>query len=307
MLALLAGTIVSGAVAAGPPEPASRPSPAAETAPATEPAPDPEPPAAVGDGDGDGESTPVRLAIAGDTGTAGAGERATADRMARNGQADPYDALVLLGDLVYDSGEAALVGKTVLSPFAEVIAGGAELVPVLGNHDYRSGEQDEILKALGREEPWYVARIGKLRIVVLDSNRVGEKAQTAWLRATLAEPVAEGTWTIAAMHHPAFSAGHHGSDAAVREAWAPLFAEFGVGLVLAGHDHDYQRSLTQDGVTYVVSGAGATLRPTGREEFTAVSSSTLHYLELVVTDDRIEGEAIGATGAVIDAFTIRRP
>lgn len=226
--------------------------------------------------------------------------------MAENGRANPYDALVLLGDLVYDRGEAALVGTAVLSPFAEVISGGAELVPVLGNHDYLSGEQDEILAALGRAEPWYVTRIGRVRIIVLDSNRVDEKAQTAWLRATLAEPVTEDTWTIAAMHHPAFSAGHHGSDAAVREAWAPLFAEFGVPLVLAGHDHDYQRSLPRNGVTYVVSGAGATLRPTGREEFTAVSSSTLHYLELVATDDRIEGEAVGATGAVIDSFTIRR-
>ena len=82
----------------------------------------------------------------------------------------------------------------------------------------------------------------------------------------------------------------------VREAWSPLFAEFDVPLVLAGHDHDYQRSRPQDGVTYVVSGGGAKLRPTGREDFTAVSDSVLHYLDLLFYDDRIVGRAVDHSG-----------
>ena len=101
--------------------------------------------------------------------------------------------------------------------------------------------------------------------------------------------------------------GDHGSDLAVREAWSPLFVRAKVPLVLAGHDHDYQRSNPQDGVTYVVSGGGAKLRDTGRESFTAVSQSVLHYVDLLVYPDRLVGRAIDQEGDLIDRWTIRRP
>jgi 3',5'-cyclic AMP phosphodiesterase CpdA len=247
----------------------------------------------------------VRLAVAGDTGTGGPAQLATARRMVAESRAMPYDALLLLGDMIYEDGDAELVDDRVLDPFGPLLEDGTELLPALGNHDYESGEQRKILTALDRKSSWYVERVGPVRVLVLDSNRVKEAAQTEWLSDQLATPQAAGTWTIASMHHPAFSAGHHGSDADVQRVWAPLFAEYEVPLVLAGHDHDYQRSLPQDGVTYVVSGAGAKLRKTGHEDFTAVSTSTLHFLDLLVYDSRIVGRAIDHQGRLLDIFTVR--
>lgn len=248
----------------------------------------------------------TRLAVAGDTGTGADAQYSTARAMAAQAASHAYDGLLLLGDLIYEDGDAALVEEVITDPFAPVLDAGAELLPVLGNHDYRSGEQDQIMTALGRDGSWYVDHLGTLRIVALDSNRVDDPDQTRWLREVLAEPQPAGTWTVAAMHHPAYSAGHHGSDLAVRRTWGPLFAEAGVPLVLAGHDHDYQRATPQDGVTYVVSGAGAKRRPVGREEFTAVSASTLHYLDLLVYDDRLVGRAIDQSGRLVDLFTLSR-
>ena len=248
----------------------------------------------------------VRIAVAGDTGTGDSAQRATVRRIVADGRGDPHDALLLLGDLVYEDGDADLTDERVTDPFAPVTDAGAELLPVLGNHDYVSDEEDEIFAALGRPDPWYVEDVGSVRVVALDSNRVDDEDQTAWLRDTLAEPEPPDTWTIVAMHHPAYSAGEHGSDLAVREAWSPLFAQYDVPLVLAGHDHDYQRSRPQDGVTYVVSGGGAKLRPTGHEEFTAVSASVLHYLDLLFYDDRMVGRAIDQAGHLVDSFTIAR-
>lgn len=247
----------------------------------------------------------VRIAVAGDTGTGDAAERSTAQRMLVQGRKDPYDGLLLLGDLIYDDGDADLVDRVVAQPFAPIVDGGAELIPVLGNHDYMSDQQTEILDSLGRQSPWYVARVGSVRVVV-DSNRVGDPEQTRWLRDILAEPQQEGEWTIVGMHHPAYSAGFHGSDLAVRQAWSQMFKDADVPLVLAGHDHDYQRSVPQDGVIYVVSGAGAKLRPTGQEEFTAVSASRLHFLDLLFYDDRLVGRAIDQSGRLVDTFTITR-
>lgn len=50
-----------------------------------------------------------------------------------------------------------------------------------------------------------------------------------------------------------------------------MFERYGVDLVLSGHDHDYQRDWLISGVTYLVSGAGAKIRPTETASFTAVS------------------------------------
>ena len=248
----------------------------------------------------------ARLAIAGDTGTGDAAQRATAAIMVAEGREHPFDALILLGDLIYEDGDARLTRSVVIEPFQDLLDPGAELIPVLGNHDYDSGEQLYILRQLGRQQPWYVEWVGPVRVVVLDSNRVEDHAQTQWLRSTLAEPVPRGTWTIAALHHPPYSAGYHGSEMTVRKAWSDIFAQADVPLVLAGHDHDYQRSTPQDGVTYVVSGAGAKLRPTGEDDFTVVSASILHFLDLLVDERRLVGRAIDQSGRLVDEFAIER-
>lgn len=252
----------------------------------------------------------VRVAIAGDPGTADAAARRTAAAIDEQETAREFDALLLLGDLIYETGDPGLVGPAVTEPFAGVLDTGTQLVPLLGNHDVKQGAQQEILAALGRSRSWYEQRIGPLRLVVLDSTRADDPAQTAWLEAVLAAPSASAEWTVVAMHHPAFSAGYHGADADVldlRSRWAPLFAHYRVPLVLAGHDHDYQRSLPQDGVTYVVSGAAAKLRPTGSQPFTAVSASTRHFVDLLVYPDRLELRAVNQDGRLVDTATINRP
>lgn len=108
------------------------------------------------------------------------------------------------------------------------------------------------------------------------------------------------------MHRPAYSAGRHGSNQDVREAWSALFARYDVPLVMAGHDHDYERSTPQDGVVYVVSGGGAKLRPAGRQDFTAVSASTLHYVDMLAYDDRLVVRGIDQQGLLVDEFSITR-
>lgn len=247
----------------------------------------------------------ARIAVAGDTGTGDANEKATAEQMTKQAnRAGPYNGLLLLGDLVYEDGDAELVDQTVTQPFADLLDNGTTLVPVLGNHDYQSNEQEEIMAALGRHRSWYVQHIGPVRIIVLDTERTADPRQTQWLRKTLATRVEPGTWTIVATHKPAYSAGQHGSDENVQAQWAPLFAEYDVPLVVSGHDHDYQRSKPIDGVTYVVSGAGAKVRATGRADFTAVSASTRHYLDILVYKQRILVRAIDQAGALIDTFTI---
>jgi 3',5'-cyclic AMP phosphodiesterase CpdA len=106
------------------------------------------------------------------------------------------------------------------------------------------------------------------------------------------------------LHHPPYSGGYHGSDLTARAQFSPLFAEFGVDLVLSGHDHDYQRTSPIDGVTYVVTGAAAKLRPTDLAEFTAAAWSTNSFVDLAVYDDHIELRAIDQAGRIFDQVSI---
>ena len=137
----------------------------------------------------DGRHT-VRIAVAGDTGTGDEAQRATVRRIVEDGRGDPHDALLLLGDLIYDDGDADLTDELVTDAFAPVTDAGAELIPVLGNHDYESGEEDEIFEP-GRPDRWYVDRVEPVRVVVLDSNEVDDEQQTDWLRGAPGGTAAE--------------------------------------------------------------------------------------------------------------------
>lgn len=248
----------------------------------------------------------TRLAIAGDTGTgAGSAIEATVQQMLAQDDNYGYDALVLLGDLIYPEGDAAQVPSRISGVFEPLTQRGARLLPVLGNHDYMSDEEEQILDQLGRSTSWYSETIGIVRVVVLDTERVDDPDQRAWLEDTLSAP-SEASWTIVAMHKPAYSAGYHGSDESIQQTWVPLVEQYDVPLVLAGHDHDYQRSTPVDGVTYVVYGGAGTLRPTGREDFTEMNASVRHFLDLGASPTALTGRAIDQRGGHLDEFTLHR-
>ena len=165
---------------------------------------------------------------------------------------------------------------------------------MLGNHDVRDGNADGQIKALAVPGRWYSRRMGDLLFIGLDSTMTGSSDQVKWLETTLAE--ARARWIVVAAHHPPYSAGMHGSHGASRDAFVPLYEKYGVDLVFAGHDHDYQRSEAINDVTYVVSGGGAKTRPTSRSWFTQSSWSVLHFLDVAVYEDRMKVLAVSASG-----------
>ena len=250
-----------------------------------------------------GERQPlVRLAVVGDVGTGSEAAYRTAGAITEAGRVRPFDGLILLGDNVYPDGNPRRLPYAVFWPFRPLLDAGTRLLPVLGNHDVQAGYGEAQLRALGMPGRWYAVRLGELLVVALDSNRPDDRSQLAWIERILER--SDARWTIAILHHPPYSAGWHGSDERAREAFAPLFERYGVQLVLAGHDHDYQRSRPLEGVTYVVSGAAAKTRPTSHAPFTDAAWSALHYLEIDVWADRIELRAVSQDGLVFDEATI---
>jgi 3',5'-cyclic AMP phosphodiesterase CpdA len=240
-----------------------------------------------------------RIAVAGDVGYAN-------DRVARTAtaivKAGPYDALLLLGDNVYPSGDPALLPATVFEPFGPVLDTGARLLAILGNHDVKEGHADAQVTALGMPGRWYSEVLGDVTFVALDSNDAGNPDQLAWLERTLA--AATTTWKVVALHHPPYSAGYQGSSLEARQIFSPLFERYGVQLALSGHEHDYQRSIPINGVTYIVSGGAADTRRSGTDDFTAASVSWHHFVDLNVFADHLLVRGVNQSGRVFDQVTI---
>jgi hypothetical protein len=90
----------------------------------------------------------------------------------------------------------------------------------------------------------------------------------------------------------------------VRDALQPLFIRYGVHVVFVGHDHHYERTFPQDGVVWIVSGAGAKLTRVDGADFTAHAESTLQFMLVRVDGDTMDIRAVTTDGSVIDQVTL---
>jgi hypothetical protein len=75
--------------------------------------------------------------------------------------------------------------------------------------------------------------------------------QGQWLARVLAAARRSGEidWIVVCMHQVAMSSTRfNGADLGVRRSWLPLFDAYGVDLVVAGHEHNFQQSYPVRGV-----------------------------------------------------------
>ena len=240
------------------------------------------------------------VAVVGDYGVGSEGEQAVADLVSR---ARPR-AVVSVGDNVYDDrGYEALVGAY-YGPWVE----SQNLLPAVGNHDHEEGigAFDAFFPYLhGRHV--YAAGRGGMRFFVLDTTTALDspdsmRRQREWLKRSLL--ASRARWKVVVLHHPPFSSGDvHGSTPEFQ--WP--FGSWGADLVLAGHDHLYER-IVADGTTYVVDGSG------GKDLYgfgDAVAGSRVRFsddfgaLFLTASDRTLTGEFWSAAGVRVDRFALR--
>jgi len=254
-----------------------------------------------------GAERPVRVVAFGDSGSGSDDQR---QLLAQLGTV-PFDFVIHTGDLAYDSGSRAEIERNVFRVYADLFERFA-FFPASGNHEYDTEQAAPFREAfdlpanggpLGRER-WYAFDWGNVHFVALDTERVGPD-QAAWLDADLTAN--RRPWTIVYGHKPPFSSGSHGSDAAVRQHFVPLFDRHKVPLVLSGLDHHYERTTAQNGVTYVVTGGGGKgTRGVGSSAFTAFAEQVVHFLYVTVAGDRLTLHAIDGRGQEFDSAVIRR-
>lgn len=246
---------------------------------------------------------PIRFLAFGDSGGGGADQRALAEQM----YAFPYDLIVHTGDIAYDDGTIGQFEDTVFGMYAPIFRH-IPFFPAAGNHDYRTmqGAPFRAVFALpgGNGERWYSYDWGRIHFAALDTEADYE-TQARWLDEDLA--ATSRPWKIVYLHRPPYSSGDHGSDTALRAALEPVLVKHRVQLVLAGHDHDYERMHPQQGVQHVVTGGGGRgTRPVGTSAFTAFSEEVIHFVYAEVGVDELVLHAIDATGAEFDSVVVPR-
>ncbi len=185
---------------------------------------------------------PVLLAAGDIASCSSSGDEATAALL----NARPTAAVAALGDNVYERGSPAEYAGCYAPTWG---ASRARTRPAPGNHDYgtsgAAGYFDYFGAAAGdAAKGYYSYDIGSWHLVALNSNCstvscAAGGAQERWLRADLAAHPA--ACTLAYWHHPRFSSGTvHGSSTAVGPLWQALY-DGNADLVLAGHEHSYER------------------------------------------------------------------
>lgn len=220
------------------------------------------------------------------------------------------DALVTTGDNVYDFGEPRYFEAQLREPYRELQASGVPLWATLGNHDVMRGHGAEQMAFLGLPPLPYARSLPGVRFLFLDGNRPGDAAQTAWLAAHLADPAPQ-LFTVAVFHQPVFSCGIHGRTETVIRAWYDQLNSGRVSLVLNGHDHQYQRFLTAEGTTFIVTGGGGRnlyrLIPGCDAPEMRVGVVDHHFTGVEVYSDRMAVTAVTPEGAILDRVDIPAP
>lgn len=247
---------------------------------------------------------PPTLVAAGDIASCRSrGDEATAAIVART-----PGTVAVLGDAVYERGTAA--------EFRDCYSWRrfrGRTRAALGNHEYY-GTSDAAAAIAYFGLPrrgYYSYELGTWHVVVLNSNcrpagGCGEGSpQQRWLAADLAASAAR--CTVATMHHPRFSSGLHGSDTTVAPLWRTL-ARGGADVVLAAHDHHYERFAPIDGIrSFVVGTGGRSHYPVLRRlhRSARVDDRSYGVLRLRLREGAYEWRFLAVGGRGVDAGTAR--
>jgi hypothetical protein len=210
-----------------------------------------------------GTRQPMRFWVLGDSGTADVNQFNVRNAFYRMNGTNRLDAVLLLGDNAYNSGQDTEYQKALFDTYPTVLRN-TPVWPTIGNHETaqssspsstipyyqifslpRDGEAGGV--ASGTED-YYAFDYGNIHFVCIDSmtsSRSATGTMANWLTNDLANTAQE--WIIAYWHHPPYTKGSHDSDdesdlIQMRQNILPILEAYGVDLVLNGHSHAYERS-----------------------------------------------------------------
>jgi chitodextrinase len=192
--------------------------------------------------------------------------------------------------------------------------------PTIGNHEYTGNLAVGYFDYWNNIPDYYSYDAGGWHFISLNSNssRIGvdvNSAQYAWLAQDLAAN--SNMCTIVYYHHPLFNIGPEGPTTSMSDIWS-LMAQYGVSVVLNGHDHDYQRWVPLDGngnpsptgiTEFVAGGAGHGLQTIAGSDYRVAFSDDLNpeafgVLKMILNPAGVNYEYINSSGVTLDSGVV---
>jgi len=238
------------------------------------------------------------------------------------------DLTVFNGDIVADAG--------VSSQWDEWFDAGAAFLEKnlvlhsLGNHDALSiptflnnFELPKSTTGVTGTELYYAVNYGETVFISLDSEIPEDIEQYNWLLTTL-QAYQNKRWKIISFHKPFYTIGPHiGEMNDYYTTWWKAFDDYGVDLILNGHDHMYERakpinrniSTTAPVTVYgsgpnegrcqiVCGGAGAGLTNLSSGWYIESFKRSHNFCKFEVTHNTLCGSVYDETSLLIDDFCI---
>ncbi|HZA70506.1 MAG TPA: metallophosphoesterase, partial [Nitrososphaeraceae archaeon] len=158
-----------------------------------------------------------------------------------NMQSKDPEIVLALGDLSYHS--TADCWFDMMSPIKD------KLMITLGHHDVEDGQakMNQYMNSFAMEKPFYSYDYNKVHFLVMSAKSVYYKGSEQYnfvledlKKASENENV---NWIVVSSYGPPYtSPSEHTAFKELREVYHPIFEQYGVDLVLSGHNHNYQRT-----------------------------------------------------------------
>ncbi|HKY20775.1 MAG TPA: metallophosphoesterase [Vicinamibacterales bacterium] len=247
----------------------------------------------------------LKFAVIGDSGTGNSDQYRVAKVFAETRQKFPFEFVLMLGDNMYGSESSRDFQNKFEKPYKPLLDAGIKFYAALGNHDSPNQRMYKAFNMNGERFYTFRPKLG-VRFFALDSNYM-DRTQLTWLEKEL---TASGSdWKIVYFHHPIYSSGgRHGSDTALRDQLEPLFLKYGVDVVLAGHEHFYERLKPQKGIHYFISGGAGKLRrgDVGGDFTEKAFDQGFHFMIFEVVGNQMHFQAISDLNKTIDSGIVSR-
>jgi hypothetical protein len=250
----------------------------------------------------------LRFAAIADTGSSTKNQYAVGRAMTRYHAQNPFNTVIMVGDNIYTNGEISKIKEAFEVPYADLLKQGVKFYAALGNHDVRTANGDRQVEYPPfnmQGKHYYTHEHAGVKFLVLetssivDPNSTERATQLAWLDRELAASKAK--WNIVYGHHNIYSAGVYKVNELMRRDITPILKKHKVKLWINGHDHNYQRSRSIDGTTYLVcGGGGAHLYPVKPQPWSAFAQSIHSFGIVEVYQDQILLTGIDSQGKIID-------
>ncbi|MCI0514784.1 metallophosphoesterase [candidate division KSB1 bacterium] len=254
--------------------------------------------------------TPIRIAVLGDSRT----NPAMCQHISNLALKHDPDIVLHSGDLVTSGIKSEQWYPQLFEP-AQNLMRNVPFYPVPGNHEEEAPYYYQYFPVHPNQSPWYAFDYGMVHIIALDTSvpTAPDSPQYQFLINDLKQN-RNKPWLIALFHTPLFHCHPTRPVYDFRYAWQPLLMEYGVKLVLTGHDHYYHRSYPignmsekQTGVIHITSaGSGAPLYPTVPTPYSAFHRSFFHFLILEINTGQIQMQAFNEADECFDAIVMSR-